>query len=144
MNHLLSILTSLSSVLRYILVFSTHSAPGSPPCVGSAIREDARAKPDPSFQPGGVEASATRLRPILRSRASKVVNEAFLTLCDTYLANDRPQDPAKAAIKQYGRDLTAQQLANCLPTSHEAVCDCHEAVQEHAACYIYIWYRVRN
>lgn len=86
-----------------------------PPDVGLAIREDTQAEPDPasssSYQPNNIEAPANP-KPILRSGASKAVNDAFFILCNTYLANHRPrtmQDSAKAAIKRYDDGhLTAQ------------------------------------
>ena len=73
----------------------------------------------------------------LRSGTSKTVSDTFLTLYNTYLANDMPptmQASAKAAMKQYDDgDLTAQQLADCMSAFYETVSDLQDASQKQKA-----------
>src|SRR6266576_1695081 len=107
-----------------------------PPDVTSAIpapatRNDAEAEPGPSHP------SSTRPRQMLRSGAVKAVNNAFLTMCNMYLGNNKPrtmQASAQAVIKRYeGGDLTAKQLADFMSAFYEAVSDHRDASQEQAA-----------
>ena len=74
---------------------------------------------------------------MLHSGANKAVNDAFLTLYDTYLANDRPpttQASAKAVMKQYENgNLTAKQLADLVSAFYKAISDHQDVSQEQAA-----------
>ena len=102
-----------------------------PPDGAPATREDTGA------EPSSIEASATRPKRILRSGANKVVNDAFLALCDTYLGKGRPrtmQDIAKAVMGRYdGGALTAKQLADFISAFYEAIGDLQDASHEQAA-----------
>ena len=108
-------------------------APAIPPDIAAATREDAEAE----RQPSKAEAPAIRPRRMLRYGANKAVNDAFFTLCDTYLAGDRPptmQACAEAEMEQYeDGDLTAEQLADFVSAFYEAIGDHQDVSQEQAA-----------
>ena len=74
---------------------------------------------------------------MLRSGANNAVSDAFLTLCDTYLANNSPPTMQTSADAVMGRhengDLTEKQLADFVSAFYEAIGDHQDASQEQAA-----------
>ena len=97
-----------------------------PPDVSSAVRNDAEA-----------EESAARPGRMLRPGSHETADDAFLALCDTYLANDKlrtMQASATAVIKRYDDgDLTANQLADFMSAFYKAIGDHQDASQEQVA-----------
>ena len=110
---------------------SPDVAPATPPDIAPAIPPDVT----PATAHGVVP--TTEPRRMLRSGAYKAVSDAFLNMCETYLASDRPrtmQASAKAAIKRYDDgDLSAKQLADFISAFYEAISDHQDVCQEQAA-----------
>ena len=119
------------------------TGPAVPPLVTAATPPDVATAAGPAVPPLVAAATppdvapSTGPRRMLRSGAYKAVGDAFLAMCDTYLANDRPrtmQASAKAAIKRYDDgDLTAKQLADFISAFYEAISTHQDVCQEQAA-----------